>query len=196
MEVDMAGVTPETPAATPETPAATPERSPAEPETPVFTPPAVRQIALPPAARALSTLSRIDYEDAFLVAGVPDRDPTSEEWSRMVLEQTPAIVRFKLLCGWSALGLKLGSPRSRQRVLGWEVRRRTPDMLLLGADSRIGLPGELLFLREPNGMLFATFTQQTNAVARAAWAAIIPTHQRVVRSVLGHAAGRLLAQPV
>ena len=43
-------------------------------------------------------------------------------------------------------------------------------------------------------MLFATFTEQTNAVARAIWAAIIPTHQRVVSSLLGHAARRLRSQ--
>jgi hypothetical protein len=45
----------------------------------VAAPGAVRQVTLPPAARALSTLSHIDYEDAFLVATGPaqDRNPVA-----------------------------------------------------------------------------------------------------------------------
>jgi hypothetical protein len=41
-----------------------------------FAPGTVRQVALPPAARALSTLSHIDYEDAFLVEIGPAQDRT------------------------------------------------------------------------------------------------------------------------
>jgi hypothetical protein len=38
----------------------------------------VRQVTLPPAARALSTLSRVDYEDAFLLETGPAQDRTGE----------------------------------------------------------------------------------------------------------------------
>ncbi len=150
----------------------------------------VVQIALPPAARALSTFSRIDYEDAFFVDADPGRDRTAEQWARAVLEDAPLIVRRRLRRGWRALGLKLGSARSGRRVLGWEVRRSTPDLVLLAAGSRIGMPGELLFKRERHGLLFATFVQQKNPVARAVWARIAPRHQRVVRSLLTQAADR------
>jgi hypothetical protein len=74
------------------------------------TAPEVRQVALPPAARALSTLSRIDYQDAFFVDTGPDLDRTGEQWARAVLADAPPIVRRKLLRGWHWLGLKLGSP--------------------------------------------------------------------------------------
>jgi len=47
---------------------------------------------------------------------------------------------------------------------------RTPAFVVLAAGSRIGMPGELLFMREPGGLLFATFVQQKNCVARAVWA--------------------------
>jgi hypothetical protein len=150
----------------------------------------VGRIAVPPAARALSTLARIDYEDAFFFGTGPVRDRTAEQWAREVLEGAPASVRARLLRGWCLLGLKIGSPRSGRRVLGWEIRRSTPDVVLLGAGSRVGMPGELLFKRERDGLLFATFVRQQNPVARAVWARIAPRHRRVVRSLLAQAARR------
>lgn len=88
------------------------------------------------------------------------------------------------------LGLRLGSPWSRRRILGWRIRRSTPDFVLLAAGSRIGMPAELLFKRERDGLLFATFVQQRNPVARAIWARVVPTHQRTVMWLLNQAVGR------
>ena len=42
------------------------------------------QIAVPPAARALSTLRRIDYEDAFFVAAGPGQERSGEQWARAI----------------------------------------------------------------------------------------------------------------
>jgi len=68
-----------------------------------------------------------------------------------------------------------------------------PDHVLLGADSRIGMPGELLLEKEDGALLFATFVAQRNPIARAVWAVTEPVHVRVVRDVLGQAARRLRA---
>jgi hypothetical protein len=151
----------------------------------------VRQVAVPPAARALSTLSHIDYEDAFLVETGPAEDRTAEQWARAILEDAPFSVRSALLSGWSAIGLKLGGGAFRRSVLGWEVRGSTPDFVLLGADSHIGMPGELLFKRGRHALLFATFVQHDNHVARAVWAAVEPVHVPTVRHVLEQATRRL-----
>ena len=148
----------------------------------------VRQIALPPDARALSTLSRIDYEDAFAVTA--EAQPTAEEWMRAVLYDAPPSVRRGLWLGWTALGVKLGPPWASDRVLGWKVKHSDPDFVLLAADSWLGFRGELLFARDPDGLLFATLVQQTNPAVRVLWAAITPRHQHVVRSLLSHAARR------
>jgi hypothetical protein len=150
----------------------------------------VRQVAVPPAARGLSTLSHVDYEDAFLVETGPAQDRTGEQWARAFLEDAPIITRGALLSGWSALGLQLGSPRSDRLVLGWEVRRSTPDFVLLGAGSRLGLAGELLFERRQQTLLYATFVQQENHIARAVWAGIAPGHRQVVRYLLEQASSR------
>jgi hypothetical protein len=148
----------------------------------------VSEVSLPADARALSTLSRIDYEDAFIVdAGV---ERTAREWAHAVVDDAPLAVRARLLLGWTALGLRLGPPWSSRRVLGWKVRRGGPDFVLLAANSWLGLRGELLFRSEPRGMLFATLVQQNTPVARGVWAGITARHQRVVRWLLANAARR------
>lgn len=85
------------------------------------------------------------------------------------------------------LGLKLGS----DGVLGWEVRRSTPDHVLVGADSRIGMPAELLLERRQDALLFCTFVRHANLIARAVWAGVEPVHRPVVRHVLEDAARRI-----
>ncbi|HUA04569.1 MAG TPA: DUF2867 domain-containing protein [Solirubrobacteraceae bacterium] len=144
------------------------------------------QIPLPQDARALSTLPRIDYADAFAVAAGVER--SAADWARAVVEDAPLRIRRGLWLGWIALGLRLGPPWSSDRVLGWQVRHSDPDVVLLAANSWLGLRAELLFRSEPDGLLFATLIRLTNPAARALWAAITPRHVRVVRSLLTHAA--------
>lgn len=148
----------------------------------------VRQVTLPAEARALSTMSRIDYDDAFLAEAGPVQDRTGEQWARAVLEGAPLKTRNALSRGWFALGLRLGPVESDQRVLGWEVRRSTPDTALLGADGRLGLAGELLFARQQDGtLLFATFVRLDDPTARALWAGISARHREIVAGLLEQA---------
>ncbi len=147
----------------------------------------VRQITLPASARALSTLARVDYEDAFLVETGSAQDRTAEQWARAIVEDAPVNKQNALRRGWTALGLRLGSASSDRLILGWEVRRSTPDIALLGADGRLGLSGELLFERQQHTLLFATFVQLENPVARALWGKIVPRHRQVVRDLLEQA---------
>jgi hypothetical protein len=152
------------------------------------TTPIVTQISPPADARALSTLPRIDYADAFKVA--TDVDVTPEQWVRAMLQEAPAPVRARLVLGWTALGLRLGPPWSSHRVLGWKVKHSDPAYVLLVADSWLGLRGRLLLRTEPDGLLFATFVQLSNPAVRALWSAITPHHQHVVSSLLTHAVRR------
>jgi hypothetical protein len=152
----------------------------------------VRQIEVPDEARAQSTLRRIDYADAFLADVGPTGRRTAEAWARAVLEDAPLALRRSLGSGWSALGLKVGLVRSGEdAVLGWPIRRRTPDAVLLGAGSRIGMPGQLLFARRGETLLFATFVEQDNPAARALWAGVERVHVPTVRRVLESAVARL-----
>jgi hypothetical protein len=144
----------------------------------------VRQVTVPKNARALSTLPHVDYEDAFIVGTGPAQDRTAEQWARAILEGAPIAIRQPLQAGWRSLGLQLGSSRSDGFVLGWEVRRSTPEVALLGARSRLGLHAELLFKRRKQTLLYATFVQQENLLGRAVWAGVDLVHRPVVRHVL------------
>ena len=152
----------------------------------------VRQVDVPSSARALSTLPRIDYCDAFVFDVGSRHDESAEDLIREVLEGAALTVRTQLLSGWSTIGLKVTSG-SQGSVLGWDVRRSEPDYVLLGADSRIGMPGELLLKKEDDALLFATFVAQRNLIARAVWAVTEPVHVRVVRDILAQAGRRLRA---
>jgi hypothetical protein len=145
---------------------------------------------MPPEARTLCTLARVDYHDAFLVDldGEPER--TAEEWARAILEEAPAATRSALQSGWSALGLKLDLKGSGHSVLGWPVRESTRDVLLLGAETRLGMPAELLLMRKPGALVFCTFVQHDNPAARAVWAGVEPVHVPVVRRLLAQARRR------
>jgi hypothetical protein len=153
----------------------------------------VRQIAVPAEARELCSLSRIDYQDGFLVEIDSAQQHTAMEWVRAMLQGAPLSVRSKLLLGWSAIGLVPALTMPGRSVLGWDIRTNTSDFVLLGRKSLIGMPGELLFKREPNGLLFATFVQQNNRIARSVWAATEPQHVPIVRNLLMQAGRRLTA---
>jgi hypothetical protein len=146
----------------------------------------VRQIPVPDDVQALSTLSRIDYADAFLVDTSAHPEWTAERWAKATLEEAPAATRTPLLAGWLALGLKSAEPGPA--ILDWAVRSCAPDTLLLGRDSRIGMPAELLFTLHPEGLLFATFVHHRSPATRPVWAAVIRTHVRTVLELLERAA--------
>ena len=140
----------------------------------------VRQVPLTPAARALCSLPRIDYADAF-VAGTEDAQAlTAEEWARRILGDSPVGFRVAAPATWFALGLKHGLPWSDDNVLGWPVRRSEPDFILLGAQSRTGMPAELLLKRETDSLLFATFLQLRGPVMKRVWSLVGPPHRRIV----------------
>jgi hypothetical protein len=151
----------------------------------------IRQIPAPGTARALCGLSRIDYADAFLVENGAAQELTGQQWAKVVLADAPIAVKAKLLAGWAAIGLMPAVRGSRGSLLGWEVHSLAADFVLYGRTSLIGMPGELLFKREGSGLLFATFVQQDNRIARAVWAATESRHLVVVRSLLEQADRRL-----
>jgi hypothetical protein len=158
-------------------------------ETTIDTPP-VRQVPVPAAVRAATTLSRIDYADTFLADVGPIGTRSAEAWARAVLEDAPLPRRSGLLAGWTALGLRLdlGGPDA---VLGWPVRQSTPDALLLGTDSLMGIRAELLFTREPDALRFATLVQLDSRAARAAWTGVERVHVPTVLALFGGASERL-----
>ncbi len=151
----------------------------------------VHQVQPGIATRAVSTLDRVDYEDAFIVDVARPAGRDAEQWMRVILEDAPMSTRLRLQSAWSAIGLKLNLSSSVGRsVLGWEIRSSEPDYVVLGVESRIGMPGELLLRRLEHELLFATLVRFDNPIARALWATIETAHVRTVRSILELASRR------
>jgi hypothetical protein len=117
-------------------------------------PAGVREIGVPAAARAASTLGRVDYADCFLVAAELAPPGTAEQWSRTILEDAPPGTRRALQRGWGSLGpqparlfpadrqpLHSGRPRPAQTYSNWPSETselmRKPDtpLLILGMAS-------------------------------------------------------------
>jgi len=144
----------------------------------------VREITIPPDAEALSTLPRVDYTDGFLLTVPRIRERTAQEWARAMLEGASASTRSELRRGWFVLGVRLGSTEDQERVLGWQVRRSSPDVALLAADSLFGMQAEILFRREREALLVATIMKLNNVPFRAFWTVFSAQHRRVVRGLL------------
>jgi Protein of unknown function (DUF2867) len=154
------------------------------PDRPIASPGHVRRITVPPSARALSTLARVDYADAFLVEVDRVGDRTAEQWVRAIFDEAPTHLRLRLWSAWLALGFRLSTPDANGCVLGWSVRESTRNCVVLGSNSSIGMPAELLLMRHERRLLFDTFVEQDNPIARAVWASVQPVHTRAVPWVL------------
>lgn len=92
--------------------------------------------------------------------------------------------------GWFGLGLRLGSTEDERLVLGWPVRRSSPDFALLAASSLTGVDAEVLCKRDQHALLVATFIQVKHPIARAVWAAVSPQHRKVLRHLIKEASRR------
>lgn len=144
----------------------------------------VRQVDLPPDAKAHCTLSRLDYTDAFVVDTAGGRHVSAEQWARTILEDAPLRFQRTAPWAWRALGLERGSLSSTESILSWPIKSRSDDMVLLSASGHLGMSAELLVEQRSDGLLFSTMIELRNRAVRLEWAAITPTHQRIVRDLL------------
>ena len=144
----------------------------------------VQEIEVDATTRSRGTLERVDYADSFLAGTASGSERTAEQWARAMLEAAPSPTRRALTAGWTALGLRVRSRGDRDHILGWTILQRSADRVLLGADGRLGLSGQLLFERTPGALLFATFVRLDNPAARATWPTVIPSHRRTVQRLL------------
>jgi hypothetical protein len=151
----------------------------------------VSEVEVPAGALALTTLPRVDYRDGFRLELLGGPVLSGEEWAREMLEGAAPETRRSLRRGWPLLGLKMAPPGAAGSILGWRLRHSDDEYALLGVDSRIGMPAELLFRPEPGGLFFATLIQQRNPFVRALWTPIGPPHRRVVPALMRGAADRL-----
>jgi hypothetical protein len=134
---------------------------------------------------ACCTLSRVDHVDTHVLRTTR----TPQMWAREILENTSVAMRARLTAGWTMLGLRLRRS-SAHSIAGWPITRDDAEYVRLQGDSRIGLAGQLVTRVVDGGVVFATFVQLGNPVARAVGARVLPTHLAIVESLGRGAAER------
>lgn len=147
-----------------------------------------RQVAVPESARALCALARIDYEDGFAIETGAARNRTPEQWARALLEDAPTTRGRALWRLAATVGVLPRAGGSRRRSVGaWTQRRSTPEVAIVAAGAPVGISAEMIFSLEREALLWTTFVQLRNPLARRLWARIAPVHRGVVPALLKRA---------
>lgn len=154
-----------------------------------YTPGTVDRIDADDGLLGCSTLARVDHVDAHLLRVDSATLASPERWAREILEHTSAAMRIRLRAGWTMLGIGLhhGEPVT---IAGWPIGHNSAEYVRLQGDSRLGLTGQLVTRVTDDGVVFATFAQLSNPLARSLWATVLPGHLTIVRSLLEGAVER------
>jgi hypothetical protein len=140
-----------------------------------------QKIPVPAHVAALRLLDRVDYQDAFSLETPVVRTP--EEWTRLVLDRAPNVLRSFVRYAHLALGLRLAPRGSPDHLWGWAVLQSGPDAFVLGAGGGLGTP-RIVVLTPPGGVVFATILRFSGLRARVVWAGVAPIHRAVARYLL------------
>ena len=125
---------------------------------------------------------RADYTEDQAVDVTVTRSP--EQWARLILEKAPLTMRLQMVGVWTALGIPLAPPWSKNQVLGWRIVRNDPDEIVLGVHALLGLAARLTFRVEPGRVVQTMTVRFDRAPARAVWVRLAPGHRRFVGRLL------------
>ncbi|WP_067690518.1 hypothetical protein [Nocardia jejuensis] len=140
---------------------------------------------------AFSTLEDIHHGDAHLLFTDYSGDYSAEQWARIILENVPGETRIALERAWQIIALRLRAVGTAHTVAGWPIAHVDPEYVLLHTASDFGFEGQLLFRRNENSVLLATFVRFHDPAARAVWDRALPAHLGFVRTLLAASADRL-----
>ena len=139
---------------------------------------------VPEEARALQTLFRIDYEDAFGIEVDAGDRRSVLEWAQALFDQRSPRLRAVLRLVPLILRLPAEPPGPGEHVAGLTLARRTPDALVLaGNGPAVALRLVILAPTPRRPLTFATFVR----FHRWPWRLVLPAHRRVARMLLAGA---------
>lgn len=149
------------------------------------------RVEVPPAVRAAYGMTESDYASMFALDIHEAGEFPAEHWARATFEGAPAAVARLLRAAWvGALWLRLGAASSPRHILGWQIVQREPHAVVLEARSRL-IDARNIILVSGTGVLWGTFVQFNQPIARPVWAAATPVHHQVIPYLLNRA-GRSL----
>lgn len=132
--------------------------------------------------QSLSGLSPIQYREAFAVQLTANG--SAEEWARLLLEGATPRKRAAMLTTWGLLRLKLGPPGSPDHVLGWRVRSRSDDAVVLAVRNGPGLEARIVLTASDHRLVHTMVVHNDHWYWRLLWAALAPKHRSFVRGLL------------
>lgn len=140
----------------------------------------VISMPVPPRARELAGLDRVDYADAFAV-DVPVRR-TPRAWIHLSATAMPTLFSAVRQVH-RALGLRLAPTDSADHPIGWDILRDDPEEAVLGNHGFLGT-ARIVGLTPPGQIAIVTLIQLNGIRGRALWTAVAPGHRAVARYVL------------
>ncbi|MBY8871770.1 hypothetical protein K7640_07935 [Micromonospora sp. PLK6-60] len=146
---------------------------------------------LPASVRTLSTLSRIDYADYFVLP--TDAAATAERWARAMFGDKPDAIELFLWRG--LLGLRLRRTGSADTVAGWQIGERADDCVRLEATSWF-LAANLVVQATGDSVALGTFLRYDRWLAHLVWSPLSVLHRQLVPGLLRKAASRIVAAKV
>ncbi|MEG3637177.1 hypothetical protein [Micromonospora palythoicola] len=146
---------------------------------------------VPASVRTLSSLSRIDYADHFVLT--TDVAATAERWARVMFGDTPDAIELFLWRG--LLGLRLSRTASANTVAGWQTGEQGVEWIRLEAASWF-LAANLVVQASGDSVALGTFLRYDRWLARLVWPPLSVLHRRLVPGVLRTAASRIAAGEV
>ncbi|MET9315340.1 hypothetical protein ABZX12_26285 [Kribbella sp. NPDC003505] len=144
---------------------------------------------LPASVGTLSSLSRIDYADHFVLPIDVAASPV-ERWARVMFGDTPDAVELFVWRG--LLGLRLDRTVSSDIVAGWQIRERDDEWIRLEATSWF-LAANLVVQVTGDSVALATFLRYDRWLAHLIWPPLSAVHRQLVPGVLRKAASRIAA---
>jgi hypothetical protein len=138
------------------------------------------------AIRGLGTLAGPDYTDVFTASPIEARARPPEEWTREILEGTPALRRLIPVLHRLVLGLRLGPLSSPDYILGWKIADRGEDYIRLETSSWMMTP-HLLFKFDADRISVGSLIRYERWLARCIWPPVSILHRRVGIALLRHA---------
>ncbi|MFJ5834679.1 DUF2867 domain-containing protein [Streptomyces sp. NPDC093089] len=136
---------------------------------------------IPESIRALSSLSHIDYADAFTLQTGEDASITPEQWARAMFGDVATAAEQLIWRG--LLGLRLSRGRSHETVAGWQIAERGEDWIRLESASWF-LTGNLLVQATQGRVTLGTFLRYDRRLGRAVWPPLSAIHRRLTPGLL------------
>jgi hypothetical protein len=135
-----------------------------------------RRIAV--SERPPSTVTSLDYADAFEARRSPTDPRSAEQWARDGFGRLPLTIRRSglLIHRW-ILGFHLGPWASTEHIFGWQIVTSEPELLHLEAHSTL-LSGHMVWRLHHERLVMTTFLQyEMRKAAPMVWAVIGNIHR-------------------